>query len=52
VDKPVVEVHLTNPAAREDYRRRSDLAGACRGVIAGFGAGSYELALRWFADPA
>jgi 3-dehydroquinate dehydratase-2 len=47
-DKPVVEVHLTNPAAREDFRHVSLLAGAARGSIAGFGPLSYELALWWF----
>ena len=50
IDKPVIEVHLTNPAAREDFRRRSFLAGAVVGVVAGFGPRSYELALRWFAE--
>ena len=47
-DKPVVEVHLTNPAAREDFRHTSLLSGAARGLIAGFGPLSYELALWWF----
>lgn len=47
-DKPVVEVHLTNPAAREEFRRVSLLAGAARGSISGFGPLSYELALWWF----
>jgi len=47
-DKPVIEVHLTNPAAREDFRQISLLAGAARGSIAGFGPLSYELALWWF----
>jgi 3-dehydroquinate dehydratase-2 len=47
-EKPVVEVHLTNPTAREDFRRVYLLAGAARGTIAGFGPLSYELALWWF----
>jgi 3-dehydroquinate dehydratase-2 len=47
---PVVEVHLTNPAAREDFRRVSLLAGAAAGAISGFGPASYELALHWFAS--
>ncbi|MDR3155234.1 MAG: type II 3-dehydroquinate dehydratase [Deltaproteobacteria bacterium] len=46
---PVVEVHLSDPAARERYRRRSYLSGAAKGVVSGFGARSYELALYWFA---
>ncbi len=46
---PVVEVHLTNPQAREEFRRVSMLAGACVGSISGFGVESYVLALMWFA---
>src|SRR6185295_13347912 len=42
---PVIEVHLSNPAAREPFRRRSLIAAAARGTIAGFGALGYELAL-------
>lgn len=46
---PVVEVHLTNPQAREDFRRVSYLADACAGTVAGFGWHSYVLGLLWFA---
>ena len=42
---PVIEVHLSNPQARESFRRRSLVAAAARGTIAGFGALGYELAL-------
>ncbi|GAA4001998.1 type II 3-dehydroquinate dehydratase [Sphingomonas humi] len=42
---PVIEVHLSNPAARESFRRRSLIAGVCKGSISGFGALSYVLAL-------
>jgi 3-dehydroquinate dehydratase II len=42
---PCVEVHLSNPDAREPMRRRSYVARACVGRVAGFGAASYELAL-------
>ena len=43
---PAVEVHLTNPDAREEFRRRSRVAPACVGRVAGFGVDSYLLALR------
>ncbi len=42
---PFVEVHLSNVYARESFRHHSVLAGAAKGVICGFGALSYELAL-------
>ena len=43
---PVIEVHLSNPAAREEFRRNSFVGRAARGTIAGFGALSYMLALE------
>ncbi len=48
IDRPVIEVHLSNPAAREAFRHHSFLSGAVVGSIAGFGPRSYELALWWF----
>jgi len=48
---PVVEVHLTNPQAREEFRHTSLLAGVCAGSISGFGAESYTLALLYFGLP-
>ena len=46
VGVPVVECHLSNPAAREGFRRRSYVSEAARGVVSGFGAASYELAVE------
>ncbi len=46
IDIPVVEVHLSNVAAREPIRHTSLIAAACRGTIAGFGADSYRLAVE------
>jgi 3-dehydroquinate dehydratase II len=43
---PLVEVHISNPAAREEFRHNSVVAGVADGTIAGFGFGSYRLALR------
>jgi 3-dehydroquinate dehydratase II len=43
---PLVEVHLSNPAARESFRHTSVVAGVADGTVAGFGVQSYLLALR------
>jgi 3-dehydroquinate dehydratase-2 len=43
---PIVECHLSNPAAREAFRRQSYVSLAANGVICGFGAASYELAVE------
>ena len=45
IKTPVIEVHLSNPAAREEYRHKSFVGMAAKGVVAGFGAAGYELAL-------
>lgn len=46
---PVVEVHLSHPAAREPFRRTSVVAEVVSGTVAGFGLDSYRLALRALA---
>lgn len=46
VSLPAIEVHLTNPAAREEFRHVDIVGGACVGVVAGFGWQSYILALE------
>lgn len=50
---PCIEVHISNPEAREAYRHASRIAGACVAKVSGFGTDSYVLALeglvRWLA---
>ncbi len=46
---PLVEVHLSNPAAREVFRHTSVVASVADGTVAGFGVLSYQLALRAIA---
>ena len=48
INTPVVEVHISNINAREEYRRISLTASRCRGMICGFGLSSYELAVKSF----
>ncbi|MBN9464541.1 type II 3-dehydroquinate dehydratase [Brevundimonas sp.] len=47
---PVIELHLSNPAAREAFRHHSYVSSAATGVIAGFGANGYELAVQAALD--
>ena len=47
---PLVEVHISNPAAREEFRHTSVISGVATGTIAGFGVDSYRLALRAVAS--
>ena len=48
ISTPVVEVHISNIFAREDYRHVSYLGKHCKGSISGFGLTGYEMALQWF----
>lgn len=50
VGRPFVEVHLSNTAAREEFRHRSYLAPVALGVVAGFGPESYLLGLRGLVE--
>jgi 3-dehydroquinate dehydratase-2 len=43
---PLIEVHISNPHSREEFRQTSVISGVASGVIAGFGFNSYLLALR------
>ena len=46
IQSPVIEVHISNIYAREEYRHKSMISCACKGVILGFGLDSYRLALE------
>jgi 3-dehydroquinate dehydratase II len=51
VNTPVIEVHISNVHAREDFRRISHVSAKCRGTISGLGLKGYELAIKFFTDP-
>ena len=46
VKAPLIEVHLSNPLSREEFRHTSVISGVAKGTIAGFGPNSYLLALN------
>lgn len=50
LDRPLIEVHLSNPYAREDYRRRSFISEAATGVICGLGPAGYLYAIDHLAQ--
>lgn len=47
---PVIEVHITNVHAREEFRRHSVIAPVCRGVVAGLGRRGYDLAVQFLFE--
>ena len=50
INTPVIEVHISNVFAREEFRHHSFLSPVCKGCICGFGLKSYDLALTSFLD--
>ena len=46
INTPVVEVHISNVYAREEFRKQSHISSSCRGIISGFGMHSYSLAVN------
>lgn len=48
--EPLIEVHLSNPSSREEFRQTSVISAVAHGTIAGFGMDSYRLALLALAD--
>lgn len=50
IKTPVVEVHISNVHAREDFRKLSHVSAKAKGTIAGLGMKGYELALLFFSD--
>jgi 3-dehydroquinate dehydratase II len=50
ITTPVIEVHISQPAARESFRQVSLIAGKCKGSISGFGLRSYALAIDSFIN--
>jgi 3-dehydroquinate dehydratase-2 len=50
ITTPVIEVHISNVQAREEFRKISHISAKAKGTIAGLGLKGYELALRYFMD--
>ncbi|MCM1005959.1 MAG: 3-dehydroquinate dehydratase [Prevotella sp.] len=47
---PVIEVHISQPAAREEFRHKSVIAPVCKASVSGFGLASYELAIKGLSN--
>jgi 3-dehydroquinate dehydratase-2 len=52
IKTPVIEVHISNVMAREDFRKVSHVSAKCKGTISGLGLKGYALAAGWLADAA
>jgi 3-dehydroquinate dehydratase II len=52
IKTPVIEVHISNVHAREEFRHKSFISKNCKGIISGFGLDSYVLALSYFINKA
>ncbi len=50
IKAPVIEVHISNIMAREDFRKISHISAKCKGTITGLGLHGYELAVHWFIN--
>lgn len=50
ITTPVIEVHISNVHAREDFRRISHVSAKCKGTICGLGLAGYELGIRYFLE--
>jgi 3-dehydroquinate dehydratase-2 len=50
ITTPVVEVHISNIYAREDFRKISFISSKCKGTISGLGLKGYELAIKWLIE--
>jgi 3-dehydroquinate dehydratase-2 len=50
IKSPVIEVHISNVHAREEFRHKSFISSVCKGVVAGFGMMSYEMALFYLLN--
>jgi len=50
ITAPVIEVHISNIYAREEFRKQSIVSSKCKGSISGLGLKGYELALKYFIE--